>query len=167
MLKIIKTTLIVIAILSALILAILFLQDRTKKLEDRKYKEISKIIIESNSSNINFYKSDDEQVRVVVYGSQKDKVQIVEGTKYLNITQGNQPSLKGTSAKNDGPTGDPKAPSGTLDYKNIGGTIGLWTSASDNTSKCRCTNPQRAGCPLHRQGHRKAYPPVYTWIRSC
>ena len=58
-----------------------------------------------------------------------------EGIKYLNITQGNQNSLKGTSAKNDGPTGDPKAPSGTLDYKNIGGTIGLWTNASDNTSK--------------------------------
>ena len=87
MLKIIKTTLIVIAILSALILAILFLQDRTKKLEDRKYKEINKITIESNSANINFYKSVDEQVRVVVYGSSKDKVQIIEGTKYLNISK--------------------------------------------------------------------------------
>ena len=45
---------------------------------------------------------------------------------YLNITQGNYNSLQGaSSAKNDGPTG----------YKNVGGTLGLWTSASDYTSK--------------------------------
>ena len=45
---------------------------------------------------------------------------------YLNVTQGNQNSLKGaSSSKNDGPTG----------YKEVGGTLGLWTSASDYTSK--------------------------------
>lgn len=45
---------------------------------------------------------------------------------YLNVTQGNQNSLQGaTSAKKDGPTG----------YKEVGGTLGLWTSASDYTSK--------------------------------
>ena len=45
---------------------------------------------------------------------------------YLNVTQGNQNSLKGaSSAKNDGPTG----------YKEVGGTLGLWTSNSDYTSK--------------------------------
>ncbi len=55
---------------------------------------------------------------------------------YLNITEGNQPSLKGTStSKNDGPSGEPTAPSGTLSYTCIGGTIGLYTSNTDNTSK--------------------------------
>jgi len=45
---------------------------------------------------------------------------------YLNITQGNYNSLQGaSSAKNDGPTG----------YKNVGGTLGLWNSATDYTSK--------------------------------
>ena len=51
---------------------------------------------------------------------------------YLNITQGNQPSLQGTnSAKNDGPEY-------TLDgitTRYVGGTIGLWNNASDYTSK--------------------------------
>ena len=87
MIKKIKITLVVIAILSGLILAILFLQDRTKKLEDRSYKEINKIIIDSDTADINFYKSGDEKVRVVVYGTSKDKVQIVEGTKYLTISK--------------------------------------------------------------------------------
>ena len=55
---------------------------------------------------------------------------------YLNITQGNQPSLQGASTdKNDGPEGEPTAPEGTLEYKCIGGTIGLWNNASDYTSK--------------------------------
>lgn len=53
----------------------------------------------------------------------------------LNVTQGNQNSLKGTTAKNDGPTGEPTAPSGTTAYNNIGGTIGLWKTAKDHTSK--------------------------------
>ena len=44
---------------------------------------------------------------------------------YLNVTQGNQNSLQGTNAKTDGPTG----------YTNVGGTLGLWTNASDFTSK--------------------------------
>ena len=61
------------------------------------------------------------------YGNQENK--------YLNITQGNQNSLKGTTAKDDGPTGEPTAPQGTTAYKNIGGTIGLWKTASDFTSK--------------------------------
>ena len=54
---------------------------------------------------------------------------------YLNITQGNQNSLQGTDAKNDGPTGEPTAPSGTLAYNNVGGTLGLWNKSSDYTSK--------------------------------
>ena len=54
---------------------------------------------------------------------------------YLNITQGNQNSLKGTDAKTDGPTGEPTAPSGTLAYNNIGGTLGLWNKADDYTSR--------------------------------
>ena len=61
------------------------------------------------------------------YGNQENK--------YLNITQGNQNSLKGTTTKDDGPTGEPTAPQGTTAYKNIGGTIGLWKTASDYTSK--------------------------------
>ncbi len=45
---------------------------------------------------------------------------------YLNITEGNLNSLQGaTSAKQDGPDG----------YKSVGGTLGLWSSASDKTSK--------------------------------
>ena len=45
---------------------------------------------------------------------------------YLNITQGNYNSLQGaSSAKNDGPTG----------YTYVGGTLGLWNSATDYTSK--------------------------------
>ena len=55
---------------------------------------------------------------------------------YLNTTQGNQPSLQGTSTeKNDGPTGEPTAPDGSLGYNCIGGTIGLWTKAAESTSK--------------------------------
>lgn len=87
MIKIIKISLIVLVVISGLILGILFLQDRTRKLEDRKYKEINKINVSSDTSNINFYKSEDEQIRVVVYGSNKDKVEIIEGTKSLIINK--------------------------------------------------------------------------------
>ncbi len=87
MLKIIKTTLIIVAILSGVILAVLFLQDRTKKLEDRNYDDINKIIIESDTSNVNIYKSKNKDVRVVVYGSSKDNVKLIEGTKYLTVSK--------------------------------------------------------------------------------
>ena len=87
MLKIIKNILLIIAIISGVILGILFLQDRTKKIEDRKYKDINKIVVESDSADINIYKSSNEYVRVVVYGSSKDTVKIIEGSKYLTITK--------------------------------------------------------------------------------
>ena len=56
---------------------------------------------------------------------------------YLNINQGNQPSLQGVfiKDKNDGPTGEPTAPEGTLGYNCVGGIIGLWTSNTDFTSR--------------------------------
>lgn len=85
--KTVKVILIVMAIISGVILAILFLQDRTRKLEDRKYKEISKISIDSDTANVNLYKSNDENVRVVVYGTKKDTVQLIEGTKTLDISK--------------------------------------------------------------------------------
>ena len=87
MLRIIKITLIILAILSGTILAILFLQDRTKKLEEREYKEINSIVVATDNANINFHKSKDEKVKVVVYGSSKDFVEIIEGSKSLTISK--------------------------------------------------------------------------------
>ena len=87
MLTIIKRSLVAIAIISGIILGVLFLQDRTKKIEDRNYKEINKVIIDADTSDINIYKSKDESVRVVAYGTAKDEVQIIEGSKYLTITK--------------------------------------------------------------------------------
>ena len=87
MLTIIKRILVAIAIISGIILGVLFLQDRTKKIEDRNYKEINKVIIDADTSDINIYKSKDESVRVVAYGTAKDEVQIIEGSKYLTITK--------------------------------------------------------------------------------
>ena len=57
MLTIIKRILVAIAIISGIILGVLFLQDRTKKIEDRNYKEINKVIIDADTSDINIYKS--------------------------------------------------------------------------------------------------------------
>ena len=62
----IKTILIVLVVISIAILGIFFVQDRTKKLEDRKYKEIESLNIYADSANINIYRSTDEQVRVVI-----------------------------------------------------------------------------------------------------
>ena len=87
MLTIIKRILVAIAIISGIILGVLFLQDRTKKIEDRNYKEINKVIIDADTSDINIYKSKDESVRVVAYGTAKDEVQIIEGSKYLTISK--------------------------------------------------------------------------------
>ena len=53
MLTIIKRILVAIAIISGIILGVLFLQDRTKKIEDRNYKEINKVIIDADTSDIN------------------------------------------------------------------------------------------------------------------
>ena len=78
-------------VLSIIFLAILVLvgiyvfQDRTKKLEDRRYKDIDKLIINSDVSDINFYKSEDENIRVVIYGLTTDNVELVEGSKELSI----------------------------------------------------------------------------------
>ena len=83
----IKTILIILVVISISILGIFFIQDRTKKLEDRKYKEIESLNIYTDSSNINIYKSTDEFVRVVVYGTKNDTIEIIEGTKYLNISK--------------------------------------------------------------------------------
>ena len=83
----IKTILIVLVVISIAILGIFFVQDRTKKLEDRKYKEIESLNIYADSANINIYRSNDEQVRVVVYGTKNDTVEIIEGTRYLNISK--------------------------------------------------------------------------------
>ena len=87
MLTIIKRIFVAIAIISGIILGVLFLQDRTKKIEDRNYKEINKVIIDADTSDINIYKSKDESVRVVAYGTAKDEVQIIEGSKYLTINK--------------------------------------------------------------------------------
>ena len=83
----IKTILIVLVVISIAILGIFFVQDRTKKLEDRKYKEIESLNIYADSANINIYRSTDEQVRVVIYGTKNDTVEIIEGTRYLNISK--------------------------------------------------------------------------------
>ena len=83
--KIIKVILIILVIISLGILAILFLQDRTKKIEDRKYNEIEKINVNSDVANINIYNTEKDYVRVIVYGTKKDKVTFIEGTKYLDI----------------------------------------------------------------------------------
>lgn len=85
MIKKIKIIIIVLVAISFSILSILFLQDRTRKLENRKYKDINKILITVDSSNINFYNSNDETVRVVIYGTKKDEVKIIEGTKNITI----------------------------------------------------------------------------------
>ena len=85
MIKKIKITIIVLVAISFSILTVLFLQDRTRKLEDRKYKNINKILITVDSSDINFYKSEDENVRVVVYGTKKDEVKMIEGNKNITI----------------------------------------------------------------------------------
>ena len=46
--------------------------------------------------------------------------------QYLNVTDGNKDSKQGSDGKNDGPTG----------YKNVGGTIGIWSNnATDYTGK--------------------------------
>lgn len=87
MMKKIKVTLVVLAIISGAILAVLFLQDRTKKLEDREYKDINTIAVSTDKANVNIYKSDNEKVKVVVYGSSKDNVEIVEGTKSITISK--------------------------------------------------------------------------------
>lgn len=83
----IKTILIVLVVISIAILGIFFVQDRTKKLEDRKYKEIESLNIYADSANINIYRSTDEQVRVVIYGTKNDTVELIEGSKYLNISK--------------------------------------------------------------------------------
>ena len=101
MIKKIKISLIIVAIFSALILAILFLQDRTKKIEDRIYKEINKIIVESDTADINFYKSDDENVRAIVYGTSKDVVKLIEGTKYLTVSKETNSKICLLNCKNE------------------------------------------------------------------
>ena len=50
---------------------------------------------------------------------------------YLNITQGNQNSLQGTDAKQDGP----EYTLNGVTSRNVGGTIGLWNKGNDYTSK--------------------------------
>ena len=89
----IKNILIGLVIVSMVLLGVLFFQDNTKKLEDRSYKEINKIIINSETANIAFNKSEDEKVRVVVYGAKKDKVELIEGTKSLIINQESNNSI--------------------------------------------------------------------------
>ena len=83
----IKIILIILVIISCAILVILFLQDRTKKLEDRKYKDITTINIDSDIADINIYKSEDEMVKVVIYGTNKDFVELIEGTGYINVSK--------------------------------------------------------------------------------
>ena len=101
MLTIIKRILVAIAIISGIILGVLFLQDRTKKIEDRNYKEINKVIIDADTSDINIYKSKDESVRVVAYGTAKDEVQIIEGSKYLTITKKTSKKICFLNCKNE------------------------------------------------------------------
>lgn len=82
-----KIILIVIVAISGSILAVLFFQDRTKKLEDRDYKDIKEITIKTDKANINFYKSENEKVRVEIYGSSKDLAEIIEGSQKLTISK--------------------------------------------------------------------------------
>lgn len=91
--KDIKKILMILVIISMVILGILFFQDGSKKLEDRSYKEIDKIILNVDLSDITFHKSKDEIVRVVVVGSSKDKVELIEGTKSLTINQKSKKSV--------------------------------------------------------------------------
>ena len=83
----IKKVLIALVAISLVILVLLFLQDGSKKLEDRSYKEINNIVINGDVADITFHKSEDEKVRVVVTGSKKDIVELIEGTKSLIINQ--------------------------------------------------------------------------------
>lgn len=83
--KKINSILVVLVVISVIILGILFFQDKTKKLEDRSYKEIEKIIVGVDSANINIYKSLDNNVRVVIYGTKKDNTEIIEGSKELTV----------------------------------------------------------------------------------
>ena len=83
--KKINSILVVLVVISVIILGILFFQDKTKKLEDRSYKEIEKIIVGVDSTNINIYKSLDNNVRVVIYGTKKDNTEIIEGSKELTV----------------------------------------------------------------------------------
>jgi len=83
--KILKILCIIFIVLLLSFLCIYLLQDKSKLLEDRKYKDINKLVINSEVSDINFYKSEDEFTRVVIYGLSKDKVELVEGNKELSI----------------------------------------------------------------------------------
>lgn len=91
--KDIKNILMILVIISMVLLGILFFQDGSKKLEDRSYKEINKITINGDSSDITFHKSDDQNVRVVVKGSNKDKIELIEGTRTLTINQKTSKSI--------------------------------------------------------------------------
>lgn len=83
--KILKILLTIVVIFALSFIIIYSLQDRTKLLEDRKYKEIEKLTINSEIADINFYKSEDNNTRVVIYGLVNDKVELVEGSKELSI----------------------------------------------------------------------------------
>ena len=81
----IRNGLTILVVVSLVILIVLFFQDGSKKLEDRIYKDIDKIIINSETANINIYNIEGNNIRVVVHGTKKDSVKLIEGTKSLNI----------------------------------------------------------------------------------
>ena len=80
--------LLAILIVCIIIISLIFLfQDNTKLLEDRKYKDIEELIINSEVASVNFYKSDDLNTRVVIYGLTSDNVELIEGNKELSINK--------------------------------------------------------------------------------
>ena len=85
--KVLKIIFAIIIILLLSCITIYLIQDKTKLLEDRKYKDINEIIIDSDVANITFYKSEDDYTKVVIYGLKSDKVELIEGSNELNINK--------------------------------------------------------------------------------
>lgn len=83
--KIFNVIISMIVLFALLFILTYITQDKTKLLEDRKYKDIDKIIINSEIANITFYNSEDEHTKVVIYGLERDKVELIEGSKELTI----------------------------------------------------------------------------------
>lgn len=83
--KVIKIVVSIVILLILGFIATYLSQDKSKKLEDRKYKEIEELIIDTNAVDVNFYKSSDEYLRVVIYGFSTDTVDLVEGSHDLSI----------------------------------------------------------------------------------
>lgn len=88
-----KELLILLALFIIIVIIILLVENKTTRLMKENYKEVDTINIKSNIAGINILKSNNNEVRLYVYGNKKDELEVKQESSSLNIDKKYYPSF--------------------------------------------------------------------------